>query len=158
MALFKVNRGNRATLPQTKNDGYAYFCTDTGEFYIDYKVGNTVQRRLITSGGAIETNKGLEQKFWRGTQAEYDAIATKDESTMYIILDGEGGNTTGGGGSDLPSVTTADNGKFLRVVNGTWTASVVSIDEAGTNFTYGTEDLIEGESYLAPGTLYFVVE
>lgn len=35
----------------------------------------------------IETNKGQHQKFWRGTQAEYDAISEKDEATMYIIID-----------------------------------------------------------------------
>lgn len=36
MALFKINRGNSATLPAAMTDGWAYFCTDTGEFYIDY--------------------------------------------------------------------------------------------------------------------------
>jgi hypothetical protein len=30
-----------------------------------------------------------------------------------------------GGGSSLPSVTSSDNGKFLRVVNGTWAAATV---------------------------------
>lgn len=45
------------------------------------------------SGGAldyiIELNKGEEQKFWRGTQAEYDAIEEKDEKVFYIITDSE---------------------------------------------------------------------
>lgn len=36
MALFKILRGNAANLPTTKKDGYAYFCTDTHDFYIDY--------------------------------------------------------------------------------------------------------------------------
>lgn len=35
---------------------------------------------------------------------------------------GGGGST---GGSSLPDVTTADNGKFLRVVEGQWAASTV---------------------------------
>ena len=30
-----------------------------------------------------------------------------------------------GGGSDLPVVGTADNGKFLQVVNGVWTATEI---------------------------------
>ena len=38
----------------------------------------------------IEQNKGLPQKFWRGTQAEYDAVETKSDDTMYIITDDEG--------------------------------------------------------------------
>ena len=42
----------------------------------------------------IEQNKGEEQKFWRGTQEEFDAIATKDDATMYIITDGDGTATT----------------------------------------------------------------
>ena len=37
MALFKILRGNAASLPKEKKDGYAYFCTDTHDFYIDYK-------------------------------------------------------------------------------------------------------------------------
>ena len=36
MALFKILRGNAENLPDTKKDGYAYFCTDTHDFYIDY--------------------------------------------------------------------------------------------------------------------------
>lgn len=34
-----------------------------------------------------EQNADAEQKFWRGTQAEYDAIETKDESVLYIVTD-----------------------------------------------------------------------
>lgn len=36
MALFKILRGNAENLPKDKKDGYAYFCTDTHDFYIDY--------------------------------------------------------------------------------------------------------------------------
>ena len=45
MALFKVNRGNSATLPSVKTDGWAYFCTDTGEFFIDYSDSDGVLHR-----------------------------------------------------------------------------------------------------------------
>lgn len=41
----------------------------------------------------------------------------------YALLKGQGG---GGGGSDLPSVTAADNGKVLSVVSGAWAASNIS--------------------------------
>lgn len=44
------------------------------------------------AGYVLETNKGLQQKFWRGTKEEYDALGTKDEDTMYIILDEDGEN------------------------------------------------------------------
>lgn len=39
-------------------------------------------------------------------------------------LENQGGGG-GTGGSSLPEVTTADNGKFLRVVEGQWAASTV---------------------------------
>lgn len=44
---------------------------------------------------------------------------------------GAGGSESTGGG--LPPVTTADNGKFLRVVAGTWAAAAIS-DAEGVSF------------------------
>lgn len=38
----------------------------------------------------IEQNKRLEQKFWRGTKAEFNAVETKSDDTMYIIVDDNG--------------------------------------------------------------------
>ena len=35
--------------------------------------------------GVIETNNDIETPFWVGTQAEYDAIITKDINTVYLI-------------------------------------------------------------------------
>lgn len=43
----------------------------------------------------------------------------------YALLKGQGG---GGGGSDLPSVTAADNGKVLSVVNGAWAADSMIVN------------------------------
>ena len=49
MALFKILRGNSSKLiksngainPETKwTDGYAYYCTDTHDFYIDHLDSN----------------------------------------------------------------------------------------------------------------------
>jgi hypothetical protein len=57
MALFKITRGAEKNLPSTRHDGYAYFCTDTGSFYIDYKEKESdpdtkIQRRKISAGEA----------------------------------------------------------------------------------------------------------
>ena len=53
MALFKSLRGKRENLPSTKTDGYAYFCTDDGTFWIDYKdENNVVQRKQINAKDA----------------------------------------------------------------------------------------------------------
>ena len=35
--------------------------------------------------GVVKTSNGGKVKFWSGTQAEYDAITTKDANTLYII-------------------------------------------------------------------------
>lgn len=36
MALFKPLRGDESKMPATLTDGWAYFCSDTGNFYIDH--------------------------------------------------------------------------------------------------------------------------
>lgn len=53
-------------------------------------------------------------------------LAAAKKYTDEKVANG-GGNT--GGGSDLPVVGTADNGKFLQVVNGVWTATEISSAE-----------------------------
>lgn len=54
MALFKPFRGNSADLNAVeKHDGYAYFCTDTGEFFIDYADSNgELHRKQINADEA----------------------------------------------------------------------------------------------------------
>lgn len=48
MDLFKTLRGKRENLPSTKTDGYAYFCTDDGTFWIDYTDENgALQRKQL---------------------------------------------------------------------------------------------------------------
>lgn len=37
--------------------------------------------------GVKETNNGLKLKHWYGTQAEYDALPSKDDLTVYVISD-----------------------------------------------------------------------
>lgn len=60
MALFKVNRGNSSTLPTTMVDGWAYFCTDTGEFFIDYADANGELHRKQISAGEAKKIAGVE--------------------------------------------------------------------------------------------------
>jgi len=81
----------------------------------------------------------------------------------------------------LPEVNNYDNGKMLKVVTGEWTVvpdtKVTVIDENSTDddtpsakavynaisninlpYSYGTEDIVAGETPLAEGHLYFVIE
>ena len=48
MSLFKPLWGNSANLPEKLTNGWAYFCTDTGEFFIDYadEQGNLHRKQI----------------------------------------------------------------------------------------------------------------
>lgn len=49
MSLFKVCRGQESNLPSTLTNGYAYFCTDTSNFYIDHlNASDTLVRSKIS--------------------------------------------------------------------------------------------------------------
>lgn len=45
MALFKINRGSEKNLPAKITDGYAYFCTNNQNFYIDFVDSDGVPTR-----------------------------------------------------------------------------------------------------------------
>lgn len=60
MALFKISRGNIATLPSTMTDGWAYFCTDTGEFFIDYADSNGELHRKQINADEAKKLTGFE--------------------------------------------------------------------------------------------------
>ena len=36
--------------------------------------------------GVVETRASVLTKIWTGTQAQYDAIGTKDANTLYFII------------------------------------------------------------------------
>ena len=51
-----------------------------------------VKEAINSIGHIIEQNKSKQQKFWRGTKSEFDAIETKDENTLYIVTDEDSGD------------------------------------------------------------------
>lgn len=57
--------------------------------YFYYKTDG--KRRIPLNAAQVmavrEINKGLDQKFWRGTKEEYDAIEEKDDSVLYLVTD-----------------------------------------------------------------------
>ena len=58
MALFKISRGDSSNLPSTKTDGWAYFCSDSGGFYIDFEdADGNLQRKQINESD-INTMSG----------------------------------------------------------------------------------------------------
>lgn len=70
-----------------------------------------------------ETSKINDFKINVLTQAQYSA-AEKDENQIYLITDTSV--------ASLPNVSTTDNGKFLRVVSGQWTAVTLTNAEEAT--------------------------
>lgn len=84
-------------------DNQLYLVTDEQDPTVIDEVPTEGSKNLVYSGGVynalkqvgsadsvIEQNKGLEQKFWRGTKAEFEAVGTKSDDTMYIIVDDDG--------------------------------------------------------------------
>ena len=96
MALFKSLRGKRENLPSIKIDGYAYFCTDDGTFWIDYKDENSVvQRKQINAkdaetlmGASISTILNSSDVEIPTSKAVLDALVGKvpDDGTTGQIL------------------------------------------------------------------------
>ena len=116
MALFKSLRGKRENLPSSKTDGYAYFCTDDGTFWIDYTDDSgIVQRKQINAkdaetimGHTVEIDVPSNAKF---TDTTYDAAGTS------LGLVKTGGDATIIGGvitiAELDSKVNVETGKGL---------------------------------------------
>lgn len=58
MALFKILKGNEANLPSIMTDGWAYFCTDTSNFFIDYADNDGTLYRAQLNAKDTETLMG----------------------------------------------------------------------------------------------------
>ena len=97
MALFKPLLGKRENLPTDLNNGYAYFCTDDGSFWIDYKDSDSVVKRKQINARDAETLCGktleeLKAEFlvkpnWK--QNDPDAPDYIKNRTHYITQDFE---------------------------------------------------------------------
>ena len=76
MALFKVARGLAAALPSQITDGYAYFTTDDGKFYIDAGVKRTAINPTIdyTSNSGNDQIKNRPVSVTKTTDADGDVF------------------------------------------------------------------------------------
>lgn len=109
-------------------------------------IKSALDEKLSTSGGTLTGN--LTGKYITGTWLKTtDASELSTTPTKIAVLDSTGwvyyrtldqlksdlGVGSGSGSSNLPTVTTSDNGKFLQVVNGAWSAVSIPSGE-GVNF------------------------
>lgn len=124
MALFKIVRGSEANLPAKKTDGFAYFCTDTWNFFIDFADDNGVLRRAKINANLAD---GLHYVS-NGSAIEIDAsaIALKSEVDAKVPASQGVGNY----------------GKILAV-SGDGTVSATPVHKLGGSLTWGT---LAGES------------
>lgn len=111
MALFKIYRGLAGDLPIGLHDGYAYFTTDDGKFYIDTAEKRTLINPLSSVQDFVHSKTTAE---W--AEVEVTTIAQKDHIYVYTDYqqDEQGNNIPGikiGSGSlwlvDTPFIDTA---------------------------------------------------
>lgn len=143
MALFKVSKGLDTNLPETLTEGYCWYTYDNSKFYIDFKDENGVLSRkalnaeeaekltgydiatiLNSSEVEIPTSKAVLNAIDNLTASDLDIFVQDTEPT-----DAEDGAIWIDTANDpefmlphVPTVTEADNGKVLMVVNGKWQA------------------------------------
>ena len=94
----------------------------------DYVANNAPVTSVNNKNGAVTLTKGDVGLSQVANVAQYSA----QNPPPYPVtsVNGKTGDVTIG---EVPSVTTADNGKFLRVVNGAWTAVAIA-DASGVSF------------------------
>ena len=83
MALFKSLRGKRENLPSSKTDGYAYFCTDDGTFWIDYTDDSGIVQRKQINAKDAETIMGHTVEIDVPSNAKF-TDTTYPEATITI--------------------------------------------------------------------------
>ena len=95
LTSFRISKGIEKDLPTAKTDGRMYFCTDTGNIYIDYKDGNTVSRKLINKNSLDKklnlTGGTISGKLtFSGTSADTANLAFSREGYNYITFPANG--------------------------------------------------------------------
>jgi len=138
MALFKINRGSEANLPATKTDGYAYFCSNTGNFFIDANMGTEsspdVQR--------IQLNALAAQKLSDGTTTiEIDNVMLKTD-VATVAQGGTGlatltlnGVLVGNGTDSVKLVSTASGAMYATTTGGEPQFGTLPVAQGGTGGT-----------------------
>lgn len=150
MALFKIYRGDKDDLPAALHDGYAYFCADTGEFFVDVDLagdGTALKRVQINALAATKLSNGTD------TVEIDDIVLTSD------IIDVEHGGTGRdsltvnavlvGDGTNVVKLIPANLGAFfVDTVNGIPKFDVLPVGQGGI----GVNTLTKGGILKGNGT------
>ena len=89
MALFKIKKGVKANLPTSYVEGYCYFTTDDGKFYID--TSNAASGRILLNAGTADklttTSAGSSTKpiYWAsGKPVALSATVGSSSQPVYL--------------------------------------------------------------------------
>lgn len=118
MVFFKLCRGFESEIPQTYTDGYMYFCTDTGNLYIDWAdESGELHRTGIRPGGASDIPTHLPNPyaitFTGAINETYDGSSAK---TINIPIVQGGDGETGVGISSIAQTTTSTEDSGANIV------------------------------------------
>lgn len=91
MALFKIYRGLEANLPTEMHDGYAYFCSDSAAFFIDFlDYDGNLQRKQLNakdaetlSGASLATILQSSEVEIPTSKAVFDALKSKQNELTF---------------------------------------------------------------------------
>lgn len=99
ISLFKIFKGKAVNLPTDMHDGYAYFTTDDGKFYIDKLVDGVLKRTLINPTADITG------KVKSATTAEWaqQTSLTSEKDVIYVYTDHQTDN-----GKNIPGIKIGD--------------------------------------------------
>lgn len=149
MSLFKVYRGTKEVLPKTLHDGYAYFCADTGEFFIDVDLssdGSGLKRVQVNALAATQLSDGTT------TVDIDDIVLTTDPVVKYDNSDGATLTLNAvlvGNGTDTVKIIPANLGAFfVDVANGEPKFGVLPVGQGGI----GASTLEDGGILKGNGT------
>ena len=117
-ARIKVN-------PRTKPESYVYTETEVLNYNTVMEKIDTIELTPGPQGPEGPQGKPGQDGHTPVKGTDYWTETDKAEMVADVIAAIPGGGGGSGGGSGLPEVTAADNGKFLRVVEGAWAAAVV---------------------------------
>lgn len=101
--IFKAFRGKAEEMPVARHDGYIYYTTDEGKFYIDAANDGIIERRLInpdvTSGAISKTTAE-----WNATPA-----LISQKNIFYIYTDYQQTEQ----GKNIPGIKVGDGTSYL---------------------------------------------
>lgn len=124
MALFKVLRGKRGALDDVqKTDGHAYFCTDDGSFWIDYKDAENVLHRKSINESQMAALEALVDTMQKSIE-DLEASLVGKVDYLGTVSSMEGLSTTAGRGDYYRVITEFEFGTEIAHVGDVISATV----------------------------------